>query len=270
MDAQSMYARLAGGLPEAPPAFKVSPPTTRAPKEGVIVVFGGTNWDELTKGAASHKDAAPNLPGPHRLLAGLADVKVSFVATGCCSSHCVALSSAGAAFAWGKNDMGQLGLGDTTTRAGPTAVAALKSKKIASAATGKQHTLWLTHSGEVLAAGNSKLGCVGGGASKKKEMETSPIPVPGLPSVESVAAGGAFNLVIDRNGTLYSFGCAEFGVLGNGTDGCYNKKACARGGRESGAQKTARAAGQGPPPAVPLECPHARSDHTLGVPAPSK
>lgn len=119
--------------------------------------------------------------------------------------------------------MGQLGLGDTVTRAGPTAVAALKGKPISSASMGKQHTLWVGTSGALYASGASKQGCVGAGYNKKREMEMAPIEVTGLPPVASSMSGGAFNLVIDRAGTLWSFGSSEFGVLGNGSDGAYNK-----------------------------------------------
>jgi len=137
-------------------------------------------------------------------------------------SHCVALSDAGAAFAWGRNDMGQLGVGDTRTRAGPTTVTGLKVP-ISSASTGKSHTVWVGSGGELFACGASKQGCCGPAANKKKETEMTPILVAGLPPVASVSAGGAFSLVIDRAGTLWAFGSSEGGVLGNGSDGAYNK-----------------------------------------------
>jgi len=120
--------------------------------------------------------------------------------------------------------MGQLGLGDSVTRAGPTPVTALKDKPISSASTGKHHTLWVGTSGALYGSGASKQGCVGSGCNKKREMEMTPIVVQGLPPVQSAASGASFNLVIDRTGTLWAFGSSEFGVLGNGSDGAYNKK----------------------------------------------
>jgi hypothetical protein len=79
-----MYEKLLGQqAANAPPPLKVAPFKVTPPKAGVLIVFGATNWDELTKGTAANKPDMPNLFGPHRLVAGLADVKLSFVATSC-------------------------------------------------------------------------------------------------------------------------------------------------------------------------------------------
>jgi len=84
--AQEMYEKMRGqAAANAPPPLKVEPFKVTVPKSGTLVVFGGTNWDELGKGSAANKPDAPNLFGPHRLVSGLADVKVVFVTTSCAS-----------------------------------------------------------------------------------------------------------------------------------------------------------------------------------------
>ena len=78
-----------GGAPSsnaepAKPTAIASPPVVTAPEDGVVVIFGGTNFRELGSGKEAH--LAPNLFGPHRLLAGLGGVKIGRVASGCASS----------------------------------------------------------------------------------------------------------------------------------------------------------------------------------------
>ena len=181
--------------------------------------------DEIGKNKAFDNPKYPNLFGPHRLLSGFGGRKIVFIASGCASAHVVALAEDGAAFTWGRNDLGQLGLGDNCTRPGPVHVAALKNKKIVAAASGKSHTLFLEESGNVFASGSSKQGCVGTNFKKTNPFEATPVAVTGLPSIAQLACGAAFNLLLDREGAVWSFGWSEKGVLGNGTDGEHNTAA---------------------------------------------
>ena len=102
-----------------------------------------SDWDQAGKKPGAQTEASPNLMGPHRLVAGLGSVKISFIASGCTSAHCIALAQDGAAFAWGRNEAGQLGMGDTITRPGPAPIQGLASLPVAAAATGKAHTLFV-------------------------------------------------------------------------------------------------------------------------------
>ena len=166
----------------ATPALVVEPASVAAPANGALVVFGSTNWDAGAK--PTETDESPNLYGPHRLVAGLNGVKIGFIASGSTSAHCVALGVDGAAYAWGKNNLGQLGVGDTATRPGPVPVAYLKGVGggVVGAATGKAHTLWLARDGGVWASGAAKQGCVGGNAKRGAEYEAKPLRVTGLPT----------------------------------------------------------------------------------------
>lgn len=62
---------------------------------------------------------------------------------------------------WGRNDRGQLGLGDTERRDEPTEVPVLKAYDIVGAAVGRGHTLFLTSKGQVFACGDNKMGQLG-------------------------------------------------------------------------------------------------------------
>ena len=58
---------------------------------------------------------------------------------------------------WGRNDSGQLGLGDTLRRDEPTEVTALNGHQIIAGAVGRGHTLFLTSKGQVFACGDNKV-----------------------------------------------------------------------------------------------------------------
>jgi alpha-tubulin suppressor-like RCC1 family protein len=210
-----------------PPKLDLERPSVTPPKKGVLVIFGATNHPEEGKKSGNETDCAemPNLFSPHRLCAGLGNTRIAFVASGCTSAHCVALGVDGEAFAWGRNDFGQLGTGDHSHRTTPTPV--LKGTAITKAATGKAHTVFLTREGELMACGATKQGAVGPNGPVKGKAESAPKPV-SVPVVNTtfvaVASGTSFNLAIDTNGDVWSWGWSEHGVLGNGDDGEHNTK----------------------------------------------
>lgn len=218
----------AAPAPAAEETNKVAPPTITPPKKPVLLVFGATDWDNEGKKPGMQTDEAPNLTGPHRLLAGLGAAKISFIASHCTSAHCIALAQSGGAYAWGRNESGQLGLGDTVTRPGPVPIDSLlgSGSTVVSAATGKAHTLFLLEGGEVHACGASKQGCVGSKFNTRAEFESTPIKVAGLPDgfkAGGVACGANFCLVRGTESGAWAFGWSQYGVMGNGSDGEFNK-----------------------------------------------
>ena len=71
------------------------------------------------------------------------------------------------------------------------------------------------------ACGTCKTG-VCGPAAKKTDALT-PVAVPFATKITAVASGAVFNLAIDETGDVWSWGYSEHGVLGNGSDGEFNK-----------------------------------------------
>ena len=65
----------------------------------------------------------------------------------CGGDHCVIVSNSGAVYAWGKNNKGQLGLGDTENRVFPTKVRSLTNQKVCYVSCGAEHTVCLTEDG---------------------------------------------------------------------------------------------------------------------------
>ena len=91
--------------------------------------------------------------------------------------HTVALTSDGKVFAWGRNDMGQLGDDTTANSTTPVAVnmsGALLGKTVTAIAAGGFHTVALTSDGKVFAWGYNNAGQLGDGTTTQR---TTPVAV---------------------------------------------------------------------------------------------
>ncbi len=123
----------------------------------------------------------------------------------------LALMSGGGVQAWGYNESGQLGMGDTADRLVPAAIPDLTGVQAISA--GHLHTLALMNDRTVKAWGNNDGGKLGLG-----DMTTrlSPETIPGLSNVQAVAAGGYFSMALMDDGTVKAWGYNFYGNLGMG------------------------------------------------------
>ena len=173
-------------------------------------------------------------------VAALKDTRIRHVGSGQDAAHVVVVDESGQAWSWGNNEYGQLGHGDTLARRLPTPIAGTGpgGHTIVMVSLGHRHTLLLTSMGTVLACGDNIDGQCGSGEMKTKnvkgkiqeeieECSIGTIKTPTAinysgPPVIKVSAGFRFSLMLDVEGCVWSFGCQEFGCLGNGTDGAYN------------------------------------------------
>lgn len=130
-------------------------------------------------------------------------------------SHSLFLSTDGKAMSAGFNEFGQLGDGTTHDRDRPINLNGLDGAHVQGLAAGTLHSLFLTKSGEVFAAGNNENGQLGSGDSSK----TNPLPVRVLldGEVERVAAGAYHSLFLMKDGTVYASGRNKAGQLGDGS-----------------------------------------------------
>lgn len=106
--------------------------------------------------------------------------------------HALALTSAGAVFAWGENQGGQLGDASTTTRHVPVRVKLPKASRVIGIAAGGMHSLGLTSTGSLLAWGSNAEGELGNGQITDRDTPVN-VKLPRGDVASAVAAGpGAY------------------------------------------------------------------------------
>jgi alpha-tubulin suppressor-like RCC1 family protein len=160
----------------------------------------------------------------------------------------------GTLWAVGKNNYGQLGLGDTNDRSSPVQVAG----DVVAVAAGSDHSLFVKRDGTLWSMGQNSYGQLGLGDTTDRNL-----PVQVTSDVVAVAAGYEYTLFVKRDGSLWGMGKNEQGQLGQG-DTQLN------GGRSNPAQVYFRNSANQPTtalvvatlPKMPL------SWHTLAITAP--
>ncbi|XXQ33080.1 Regulator of chromosome condensation [Plasmodiophora brassicae] len=149
------------------------------------------------------------------------------VSVSCGRAHSSFVLADGTAMSCGDNKFGQLGTGsDVDQVATPVRVALSKAVKMV--ACGADFTMWLSQEGNLYAAGSGENGALGDGSthtfntkssSIKMEIEAQPRPrhVPGIPkdSVVNVACGINHTICLTDDGSVYSWGCGDYGRLGH-------------------------------------------------------
>jgi alpha-tubulin suppressor-like RCC1 family protein len=123
------------------------------------------------------------------------------------------LDAGGAAYCWGLNGIGQLGVGDSTGRATPTAVrGGLVFKSIEA---GEEVTCGVTTQGLAYCWGSNGFGELGIGAASSAPS-VQPAPVAGNLTFTSLTVGAASVCGITVDGTAYCWGDNHSGQLGLG------------------------------------------------------
>jgi len=146
---------------------------------------------------------------PNRIVVG--STLFSFVATG--RDYTCALDTQGGLWCWGRNDSGQLGLGDTTDRSAPAQQPMLS--KVQSLGIGYDHACAVSTERSVSCWGSNSDGQLGDGGPILVSKDT-PQPTSGVAKYQAVGAGRAFSCALDENGNLWCWGKNSQGQLGVG------------------------------------------------------
>ena len=130
--------------------------------------------------------------------------------------HSLAIRQDGQAFAWGRNDQGQLGTGDVTPRLTPAPM--LGAVNIKAVAAGWDHSLVLTAGGTVLAAGDNVMGELGNGTTDGDGSipRSKLMPVKNATSIGSIAAWGFHSVMLKPYNVIYGTGLNNHGQVGLG------------------------------------------------------
>jgi alpha-tubulin suppressor-like RCC1 family protein len=172
--------------------------------DGTVWAWGNNGFGQLGDGAPGNSRAvADTVPG-------LADVRA--IAAG--GWHNLALRADGTVWAWGLNDLGQLGDGSTTTAFSPVQVPLPLA--IAAIAAGGWHSLACGDDGTCWRWGYDGVGPIRNGFPIAGAV-TVPTRMTGLTKVRDVAGSLYHSLALRQDGYVTAWGSNNRGALGDGT-----------------------------------------------------
>jgi alpha-tubulin suppressor-like RCC1 family protein len=196
----------------------------------VSVVGGFTDWVQVSVGFASTAGVrangsawgwGANLSGrlgdnttvdkssPVSVVGGFTD----WVHVSAGASHTVGLRANGTAWAWGRNDLGQLGDNTTVNKSSPVSVVGGFTDWVQVSA--GRHTVGLRANGTAWAWGYNPAGQLGDNTTVNKSSPVS--VVGGFTDWVQVSAGAYHNIGIRTNGTAWAWGEGASGKLGDNT-----------------------------------------------------
>ena len=189
--------------------------------QGKVYTWGYGVYGALGNGATANS-AVPVDISSSGALAGKKIVKIS---SGWYNS--MAIDDQGKIYAWGNNNMGQLGTGNTTNSLVPVDISgsgALAGRKIVDISSGGEstqyvHSMALDDQGKVYTWGYDYYGELGNGAggSSYTPIQISDSSILAGKKIVSIEAGVAQSYALDDMGELFSWGYGEQGALGTGS-----------------------------------------------------
>jgi ABC-type multidrug transport system ATPase subunit/alpha-tubulin suppressor-like RCC1 family protein len=186
--------------------------------QGTVYGWGEQRYGQVGDGktcGSAQGGCYRTAPAPVKALGG----KATAIAAGQLGDYSLALMEDGSVMGWGRNDQGQLGRGELTTKGcrcepkparvrGLTDVTAIAASGGAGAA--------LKEDGSVWTWGNNRFGQLGSGEAGGDDRPT-PAEVEGLARADAIEAGGGFLLAQRPGGELVAWGINDNAELGIGT-----------------------------------------------------
>ena len=132
----------------------------------------------------------------------------------------LAIQTPGSLWAWGYNNYGQLGQGNTTNYSSPVQIGTLNTWSLF--ASGSSHSVAIQSNGTLWSWGNNSFGQLGLNTSTLTSV-LSPVQVGALSTWTQVRGSNLnYTLALQNNGTLWGWGNNTYGVLGNNTTTNYS------------------------------------------------
>ncbi|MES2598452.1 MAG: S8 family serine peptidase [Verrucomicrobiota bacterium] len=133
------------------------------------------------------------------------------VAVSAGNGFAIGVDGIGRLFSWGRNDMGQLGTGVPYSKSRPQEVPGMGEDGVGAMATGRESSVVLLSSGELLTWGRNQRGELGGG---RLDESLLPIQVPGISGVALARAGRTPAAAVKlHTGSWLAWGFAGAGPL---------------------------------------------------------
>ena len=131
-------------------------------------------------------------------------------------NHTCCITADGSLFAWGFNNRGQLGVGDTKNRRMPTPVTGFQGRQVVHVAAGGYHTICATADGSMFTWGGGKDGILGLGEWSNRRVPTMVRGELRDKAVVQVAAGFEHSACVTADGLVYAWGNNARDQLGIG------------------------------------------------------
>jgi alpha-tubulin suppressor-like RCC1 family protein len=173
---------------------------------GAVYAWGWNIVGQLGNGSTNGSD----VPVKVRLPGGS---KATEVSGG--FAHSLAVTSSGAAYAWGKNYDGELGNGSSTDSDLPVRVSLPAGTKAIAVAGGSEHGLALTSTGAVYGWGYNSDGQLGDASTGNSSAPVS-VSLPAGTTVTAIATGSLHSLALTSTGAVLAWGFNAQGELGDG------------------------------------------------------
>jgi alpha-tubulin suppressor-like RCC1 family protein len=133
-------------------------------------------------------------------------------------SHTIAVKRNGTLWAWGRNNVGQLGVNPFTDQLLPTQVGTDSDWAVPTAA--YLHSAAIKRDGSLWAWGFNTAGQIGDGTTSVRPFPTA-VGTAGW-VWETIAAANAHNIAVRNDGTLWTWGSNLYGQLGYGSTSATN------------------------------------------------
>lgn len=146
-------------------------------------------------------------------ISSLNGIPIAFIACG--GSHSFVVSKSGAVFGFGKNNSGQLGIGDYVDRLYPTQLKTLRNIGVRHISAGEDFTVFLTQGGGIFTCGAGNYGQTAHGIKGNEVLPRMVFEMMGTTCTQ-VACGSRHCLTfVPSRGRIYGFGLGSSGQLGN-------------------------------------------------------
>ncbi|KAE8810905.1 ultraviolet-B receptor UVR8-like [Hordeum vulgare] len=146
-------------------------------------------------------------------IVALQGMKIKQIACG--DSHCLAVTFNGQVHSWGRNQNGQLGLGNNQDSLLPQKLKAFEGVCVKMIAAGAEHTTAITEGGDLYGWGWGRYGNLGLSDRDDRSVPEKVSSVEGEKMV-LVACGWRHSVSVSSSGALYTYGWSKYGQLGHG------------------------------------------------------